>query len=48
MMSGIDARWHGLNSTLIIPHMKHPKAATAVPPAIHWFTVKKNDSIMTI
>jgi hypothetical protein len=37
----MEARWQGLNTTLIMPHKKQPKAASIVPPVIHSFAVKK-------
>ena len=48
LINGIDARWHGLKTTLIMPHTKQPSAAIAVPPAIHSLMVRKNVSSMNV
>jgi len=40
-MSGIDARWQGLNSTLTTPQRKQPRAARAAAPVIHSLMVRK-------
>jgi hypothetical protein len=44
MIRGIEAKWHGLNRTLTIPHKKHPTAAMVDPLAIHSLTVKTRES----
>ncbi len=43
-MSGIEARWQGLKSTLTMPHRKLPRIAKATVPVIQSLMVMKHVS----
>jgi hypothetical protein len=44
-MRGMEARWQGLNSTLIMPQRKQPRPPSSNPCPIHELTARKIWSI---